>query len=310
VGKLKDLLRGVLSKEELEKVPSSFDIVGSREGAVAIIEIPPELYERRRLIAEAIMRLHKNVRTVVAKRSPRKGAYRVRDYEIILGSENTEVTHKEYGALLKLDPLKVYFSPREATERLRVASKVRPGEVVMLMFAGVGPYAVAIARVQPLVRKIIAIEINPDAYRYLIENVRLNKLEGKVIPVLGDVRDKCRHWYGRCDRVVMPLPKGAYEYLDEAFRCLKPQGGVIHFYHWGPEGDLFGEGVRIINEYAQKYGVTVKILEKRKVLPYAPKVYKVCIEFEVRPKRLPSDLSSLTLLLASSSPPPPLWLAL
>jgi len=282
-GKLRDLLKGVLNENELKYVPSSFDIVGSREKAIAILEIPPEIYRRKEVIAEALMKLHKNVKTVVIKRSPRKGKYRVREFEVVLGEGGTEVIHREHGSLIKLDPLKVYFSPREATERIRVASKVREGEVVMLMFAGVGPYALAIARECPRVGKVIAIEINPYAYKYLEENVKLNSLEGKVIPVLGDVRDKCKEWYGKCDRVIMPLPKGAYWYLDEAFRCLKPKGGVIHFYHWGPEDDLFTEAIDIIRDYAEKYGVKVKILDKRKVLPYAPRIYKVCIEFEVRP---------------------------
>ncbi len=277
--KLKDLLKDYLSEEELKHTPSTFDIIGSRDKAVAIVEIHPVLEDKKYLIAESIMKIHKNVKTVLRKLSERKTKYRIREYELLAGEEDTEVVHKEHGVKLKLDPRKVYFSPREATERLRVARQVKPGEVVMVMFAGVGPYAFMIAKIQPLVEKIIAIELNPYAYKYMVENVKLNKVEDKVVPVLGDVKVVAKRWYGQCDRVVMPLPKGAYRFLDEAFQCLKERGGVIHFYFWAREEDLFSDAIEHVWGYAWKYRRLIKVLDKRKVLPYAPGVYKVCIDF-------------------------------
>ena len=278
------MLKDVVSPEDLKYVPSSFDIVGSREGAIAIVEIPEGGEYLKELIARAIMSRHRNVRTVLAKKSGRKGVYRVREYELVAGDPNTEVVHKEHGIRLKLDVTKVYFSPREATERLRVARQVKPGEVVIVMFAGVGPYALMIAKVQPRVRKVIAIEINPDAYRYMVENVRLNKVEDKVVPVLGDVRDKAPEWYGMCDRVVMPLPKGAYLFLGEAFQCLKPEGGYVHFYHWAHESELYVQAYRHLELHSWLYGMSLKVLGARKVSPYAPRVYKVCLDIELKPR--------------------------
>ena len=278
---LKKLLREVLGKD-VKYVPSSFDIVGSRSGAIAIVEFKPETPEHvKKAVAEALMKLHRNVRLVLAKKSGRKGAFRLREYEIIAGEGGTEVVHVEHGVKLKVDPTKVYFSPREATERLRVARQVRPGEFVMVMFAGVGPYALMIARMQPEVRRVVAIELNPEAYRYMVENVKLNRAEGKVLPVLGDVRDKAPRWYGACDRVVMPLPRGAHRFLDRAFQCLKPEGGVVHFYHWAPEHELYVEAFRLLEREATLRGASVKILSARVVSEYAPRVYKVCIDAAV-----------------------------
>ncbi len=279
---LRDILKGVIPDEELKYVPRSFDIIGSRSGAVAIVEIPKEIEHRKKLIGEAIMKLHKNVKTVLRKVSGRKDIYRLREYEVIAGTGETEVIHKEYGCLFKLDPTKVYFSPRDSTERVRIAKQVKPGEFIMLMFAGVCPYGIIITKFQPLVKKIVAIEINPIAYKYMVENIKLNKVEDKIIPVLGDVKDKAKDWYGMCDRVIMPLPKGAYKFLDEAFNCLKPEGGIIHFYHWAHESDLYSEAIKLIEEYAKKYNRTVKILDKRIVSPYAPRVYKIAIDFLVK----------------------------
>jgi tRNA (guanine37-N1)-methyltransferase len=282
--RLKELLKEALG-EDVKYVPSSFDIIGSREGAVAILEFPEGTPDHvKRAVAEALMRVHRNVRLVLAKASERKGAFRLREYEVIAGEGGTEVVHVEHGVKLKLDPTKVYFSPREATERVRVASQVKPGETVMVMFAGVGPYALMIAKKQPLVEKVVAVELNPEAYRYMVENVRLNKLEGKVVPVLGDVRTEAKRWYGACDRVVMPLPKGAHEFLDRAFLCLKPGGGVIHFYHWAPERDLFSEAFRLLEREATLRGMSVRILDARVVSEYAPRIYKVCVDALVEPE--------------------------
>lgn len=278
--RLKEALKGKVPPDLLDLVPASFDIVGSRGGAVAILELDDRLSPYGRIIAEELMRVHKSVRAVYRKASERKGDYRVRELELLAGEPITEVLHKEHGYLLKLDVSKVYFSPREATERQRVASKVKPGERVMVMFAGVGPYAVAIAKAQPLVAQIIAIEINPDAYGYLVENIRLNKLEGKIIPVLGDVRDKAPVFRKCCDRVVMPLPKGAYMFLDEAIECLA-SSGVVHFYYWGAEDRAFEEGYGLVRSAAERHGCSSYLLETRVVSPYAPRVYKVAIDVVV-----------------------------
>lgn len=280
---LKKILAEAL-RDEVKYAPSSFDIIGSRERAIAVVEFPLETPETvKRIVGETLIRLHKNVKLVLAKASGREGAFRLRDFEVIAGEGSTEIIHVEHGVRLKLDITKVYFSPREATERLRVSSQVKPGELVMVMFAGVGPYALMIARKQPLVEKVVAIELNPEAFRYMQENVRLNKLEDKVIPVLGDVRLKANCWYKRCDRVVMPLPKGAYEYLDCAFQCLKPEGGVIHFYHWAPESNLFTEAYFLLEREATLRSMRVIIHNARKVSEYAPRIYKVCIDADASP---------------------------
>jgi len=279
---LKGMLADVLG-EDVRYVPSSYDIVGSRGGAVAILEFPEGTPEGvKRVVAEAVMRLHKHVRVVLEKASERRGVFRLREYRVLAGEGSTEVVHIEHGVKLKLDPTRVYFSPREATERLRVARQVQPGEFVMVMFAGVGPYALMIAKVQPLVAGVVAIELNPDAYSYMVENVRLNRLEGKVIPVLGDVKTEALRWRGMCDRVVMPLPKGAHRYLDRAFQCLKPSGGVIHFYHWAPEEDLFTEAYTLLEREARLRGADIRILDARVVSEYSPRVYKVCLDVMVR----------------------------
>lgn len=259
---------------------SSFDVLGSREKSVAIVEITEDKVEKEKEIAELIMSENKNIKSVLRKDSSREGEYRTRSYTLIAGNEDTEITHKEHGYSLRLDPRKTYFSVREGTERQRIASKVKEGETVMVMFAGVGPYAIAIAKKQPDVEKVIAIEINEPAVEYMKTNVRINKLSHKIIPILGDVKEKCEKWYGKCDRIIMPLPMSAEDFLEDAVKCAKP-GAIIHFYTKGNKDDLYSEAERLISERLKKTSTEYKIMDRRIVLPYSPKTYKVCVEVKV-----------------------------
>ncbi|HLC59739.1 MAG TPA: class I SAM-dependent methyltransferase family protein [archaeon] len=271
----------------LEESPSkppikSYDVIGSREKAVAIIDVPEKWKKKEVEIAESILKTNKNIRSVLKKSSKRKGKLRLREYELLLGDRNTKVVHKEYGCLIKVDPQKAYFSPREGTERSRLAEQVKAGETVMVMFSGVCPYAIQIAKKQPRVKKILAIEMNPDAVEYAIENIKLNKIhEGKIIPILDDVKDECPNHYGACDRVIMPLPTEAQNYLDIAVKCLQKEGGIIHYYSIGPKEDPYSKAAETVDKVLKKLGKRYEILSQRKVLPYAPRIYKICMEIKV-----------------------------
>lgn len=279
--RLKDLLADIVPRDLLGLVPSSFDVIGSRLGAIAIVEIPEELEEYKCEIANAITKLCKHARTVLRKVGARRGDYRLYEFEVLIPGP-TEVLHKEHGYYIKVDPTKAYFSPRDQSDRMDIARMVKPGEVVIYLFAGVGPYAIAIAKVQPLVKKIIAVELNPDAYRYLVENIKLNKLEDKVEAILGDVRDVCHKFYGMGDRVLMTLPLGAHQYLDVAIPCVKREGGVVHFYHVGPEERPFEEAERLVEEACERLGYCCEVLGEKVVRDYAPRVYKVRVDFAAR----------------------------
>ncbi len=63
------------------------------------------------------------------------------------------------------------------------------------------------------------------------ENIRINRVFGKVIPLLGDSKEIINaNLQGKADRVLMPLPEKALEYLPYAIFALKKQGGWIHYY--------------------------------------------------------------------------------
>lgn len=267
------MLKDELTKEELENLKKSYDIIGSKEGAVAIIEVPEELEHKKVIIARAVKDTHKNIDSVIRKTSERKGKYRIKDYEILIDGKK-EVIHKECGYRLKLDPTKVYFSPREERERMRIADQVEEGERILVMFGGIAAFPIAMARNKRV--EITSIEINPEGHKYAEENIRINKLKGEVEAVEGDVNDICPG-LGKFDRILMPLPKRSDEFLYTALGCLK-KGGILHFYFRGRDPEPFSEAEKKLKDATEG---KVKILRKKRVLPYGPRIWKVCIDAEV-----------------------------
>lgn len=255
----------------------SYDIIGSKEKAVAIIESTDG--KKDKILAEKLMEQHPSIKSVLRKTSEIKGKYRKRNYKLIQGIRNTEVTHKEHGYLLKLDPKNTYFSPREATERQRLAQQVKPKENILVMFSGISPISIAITKKQPKVNQIYSVEINPQAHKYAVENIILNKLTEKAKAYQGDVTKVIPTLNKKFDRIIMPLPKGAYKFLDLAFQYIKPKG-IIHFYYWAGEENLFEIAEKLAKETAKKFNKKIKILSKKKVLPYGPRKWKIVLDIK------------------------------
>ncbi len=275
---LEDALREFLPEDAVQRVTKSFDIIGH----VAVIRIPEDLWDLRKKIGEAILRVHPNVRTVAAEVGPHQGVFRVQPVEVIAGEPNLVTEYREFGVRLRLEVGKVYFSPRLSYERYRIAQQVRPGEFIAALFAGVGPFPLVIHRFQPNIRAY-AVELNPDAYRYLVENIRLNHAEGKIEPILGDVRDVAPERYPHmADRVLMPSPILAEDFLDVALAAAKPSGAVIHTYALGPNDDPFTEKEYELLRYFRDQGWDAKILNRRVVRSYSPRLDQVSFDVFVK----------------------------
>ena len=272
-------LSGVIPDHLLPLVSRSFDVIGSKGRAVAVIEIPEELEPYGLQIGEALMKVQRSVQSVLSKGTERRGEFRVRDMVLLAGDPNTEVLHKESGCVFKVNPRKAYFSPRESTEREKISKKISPGEDVLVMFSGVGPFAICIAKRQPESR-CVAVELNPDGHAYCLENIRLNKVAGRVKAIQGDVRVVCPTLCETFDRVLMPLPKGAFEFLDVAIPMVKP-GGTLHFYHWASRDDPFSEGERILAEAVDVFGRRIDVLDSVRVSQYSPSAWKIRIDAKI-----------------------------
>jgi tRNA (guanine37-N1)-methyltransferase len=273
------LLADKLPSNLLAVVPRAIDFIGD----IAIVEIPPEVEDHKKAIGEALLRAHKQTKTVLAKSGAVEGVYRLRDFEVIAGAHKTATVYHEYGCVYHVDVAKAYFSPRLSSEHNRVASQVQEGETVVDLFAGVGPFAIQIAKKHQNVR-VYAVDVNPDAVALLKRNVAVNRAEKQVVPVLGDARQVVKEQLlGKADRVIMNLPETAYDFVDVACAALKAEGGFIHYYDFMKASDpLEAAKVRLteaVNRNSRKVKKTLLAKAVREVAPYT---WQVVVDAEIQ----------------------------
>ena len=222
---LKEKLKNQLSSQALEEVSNSFDLIGE----IAIVKAPSNPADAQ-IVARHIMTTHRKIRAVYSQTSPVEGSHRTRQLTLLTGENISLTTYKEAGCVFLVDVAKCYFSPRLSYERHRIATQVQPGEVVVNMFAGVGCFSIQVAK-NTFNSKVYSIDVNPVAYQFMVENVQFNNVSSRVVSLLGDSKEVVENGLqGVADRVLMPLPEKALEYLPTALSALKKAGGWIHYY--------------------------------------------------------------------------------
>ncbi|MFX1487181.1 MAG: class I SAM-dependent methyltransferase family protein [Promethearchaeota archaeon] len=274
---LKGFLTNKLTASQLKLLPRAFDIIGD----IAVIEIPPELRSVKKKIGDALIAIHRNVNSVFAKAGSVRGKYRTRMLEHIAGVNKTETTYREHGCAYQLDVSKVYFSPRLSAERGRVAAQIKPQEVVLDMFAGVGPFSVLIAKTKGV--NVYAIDINPYAIYYLRKNILANQVNSLVTAYLGEAREIVEKNYRRiADRVIMNLPEEASRYLDVACLAIKRSGGTIHFYEFRSSNAPVEEAIAETSNKIQAYGRKLESISGRKIKESAPFKWHVGLDIKIK----------------------------
>ena len=257
-GKLKKALAEKLKQKELKQLYNSYDLIGD----IAILRVPESLATYTELIAKTVIQIHKEVKSVWRQTGSVSGDFRVRNLQFVFGKKTTQTCYKEHGCVYKTDLQKTYFSPRLSFERLRIAKLIQKAETVVNMFAGVGCYSIAMAK-HSKPKTVYSIDINPLAVKYLVENVHLNKVEKTVVALQGDAKTVIQNKLQNiADRVLMPLPELACQYLDWAVLALKPEGGWIHLYDF---------------EYAKKDESPIKKVEKK----VSAKLEQLCTDFSI-----------------------------
>jgi tRNA wybutosine-synthesizing protein 2 len=277
---LEDHLREMgWTDDELDLAPSSWAVVGS----VVLVELGDA--PRPAEVGEALLSLHGEADTVLSRGSI-TGEHREPAVEVVAGTGDTETVHHEHGTAYGLDLSKVMFSPGNQAERVRMGEAVEEGERVLDMFAGIGYFTLPMARAGA---EVTAVEHNPTAFRYLIENAQLNDVGSRVHPYRADCRDVVEEFANEApaDRVVMgyydatePASDGSYEYLDAALTALAP-GGVVHVHETTPNDLVFERPIERIEDAAAQRGRSVDVLDTREVKSYSEGVAHVVVDARV-----------------------------
>ncbi|CAN5251011.1 tRNA (guanine(37)-N1)-methyltransferase Trm5b [soil metagenome] len=276
--KLRTLLGDVLTADERRSVYSSFDAIGD----IVIMKIPDSLLYKKYAIGNRLLENLNSANSVFLQTSAIEGDYRLRKLELLAGTNRTVTEHHEHGCRFKVDVSKVYFSPRLSTERLRIAEKVRDNEIVTNMFAGVGTFSILIAKQNP--RSVVFnIDSNARASLLCLVNAKLNRVQDRVFPFCGDAKYiASKILSGVSNRVLMPLPERAKEFVGSAIACLKQQGGTIHYFaHVGSQNkkDAINEGILNTTNAFKDYNHL--IAGTRVVREVGPRLYQIVSDVSV-----------------------------
>ncbi|MHA1459964.1 MAG: class I SAM-dependent methyltransferase [Promethearchaeota archaeon] len=289
---IEEALIGKLPENILELVPKSYDIIGK----IAIVEFDQintisdkNVFYYKKKVAEALVSVNKSVETVYEKKSEVKGRYRLKELKVIYGDDNPETIHKENNCKFKLDVKKTYFTPRLVFERKRVSlSSFKKQEIIVDMFAGVGPISIQIARNNNV--KLHSFDINPTAYKYLVENVKLNKLKGEILAHNIDVANLTKssnelgnYLSNRVDRIIMNLPEQSINFIDIACFLMKKTGGILHFYQFCEKPNPIENGIENLNTKLRDSGWQIEeILNSKVVKPFSPKSDLIVVDAKIK----------------------------
>jgi tRNA wybutosine-synthesizing protein 2 len=274
--RVRERLRRVAGDRAADAMPRGYQ----RVGRVLLLRLPPELDPYGAFLAEAWCE-ELGVETVLAHRGPIQGELRRPRVER-LGGGSTETEVVEHGSRWRLDAARLMFAAGNRTERLRFARLVRPGERVADLFAGIGYFTVPAARACPEA-SFVSVEKNPVAYSYLEENVRRNRLEGRVRCVLGDNRSAPLE-AASFDRVLLGYLPSAVPWVGRAVRLLGPRGGALHVHLVTDARDAAAEAARTVSEELGRLGVrTAGAPAAREVKPYGPGRTHAVVDAAVRP---------------------------
>lgn len=252
-----------------------YDILGN----VAIVKFDrKDSVAKKKKEAKSIMSQHKNVTGVFEKSDKFKGRLRTLKVKHILGEKSKEVLYRENDCIFRFNLETCYFSPRLANERIEIAKMAKKYENVLVMFGGVGPFAIVIAKNSKCMR-VVSVELGRECSKYASENIKRNKVESRVEIIQGDVRRICPKIKEKFDRIVMARPNLEDSFLDVAYPIVK-KNGVIHYYGFYLESEL-SELKKLIENEAKKARKKIRILKIKKAGDIGMRKYRYRVDFKV-----------------------------
>ncbi|MHA1786186.1 MAG: class I SAM-dependent methyltransferase [Candidatus Helarchaeota archaeon] len=277
--KLIDKLENRIPDGLLTLLPSGFQQIGNN----AILNLKPELERYKDQIADIILEEVPTIKGIYLKRGGISGMFREPNISFIRGKNDPIIQHKEHGIVFKFDMTKIMFAKGNVSERLRFTKLVKPNEIVFDLFSGIGYFSLMIAKYcSP--EKIYAFELNPISYQYLVENIKINKInkEREILkPILGDSNVEMLKIGEKADRVIMgvlPSPRG---HLKNVFKIINEKFAIIHYEGLLKSGEPPDILLKDVIEIASRVNRKVNLLKTNIVKSYGPKTNHVTLDIEI-----------------------------
>ena len=256
----------------------SFNVLGN----VAIVNFDKsfKLNEKKKF-AKEIIKNNKSVKTVLEKSGNFKGRLRKMKTLVLAGEKSKEVLYKENGCVFRFNVDETYFSPRLSNERKEITSEIKKDDEVLVMFAGVAPLPIVIAK-NSKAKIVYSNEINRKANEYAELNIGKNKVKEKVFLIPGDVKKvakKLKEQKKKFDVIAMPRPQLKDSFLEQAF-MLSKKGTRIYYYDFCLIEDL-DKIVEKVKQEAKKAKKKIKILKIKNAGELAPYKIRCRVDFRV-----------------------------
>ncbi len=216
----------------MKKIPQ--DIIGN----IAILKFPRHtIWIIKKIKAEKFLKKNKTITTILEKSEGFSGELRTLKTKHLAGIKTKEATYKENECMFKFNVDESYFSPRLSNERKVIADEVvklsrKSGTKILVMFAGISPYPIVIAKKLKLAKKqaeIISNELNKKANKDSKRNIELNKLQNYITLANGDAKKLPTKIKNKFDIILMPRPNLQETFLKTALKLSKK--GTTIFYH-------------------------------------------------------------------------------
>ena len=276
---LKNKLENILDPEELCLLPRGYQTIGN----IMIIKLKPALLDKKELIGGVCLDLLPYIKSIFINHGKISGKFRQPEkIEFLMGENNPVVMHVEHGVKYKFDITQIMFSKGNINERKYLATLIKPDEIIVDMFAGIGYFSLPIAK-HSQVEIIYSIELNPNSYKYLVENIKLNQLEKKRTPINGDCKlevVKLSNMGIRAHRVIMGVFPAPKEYITEALSLVKDDGTIYH-YEGVVDKSNYIKLYKEFGEIANEEGYQCDLKSKRFVKSFGPNLFHIVLDIFV-----------------------------
>lgn len=206
------------SEQILEAIlPEGWDAPSSYEQAGHLIRLnlPEDMEDNvASLIGQVLLDKLPGVKTIVRKTANISNRFRVLPLKVVAGVEDMVVTVCESECVFRFDYSTVYWNSRLQQEHGRlVGMNFKRGDVIVDMFCGVGPFSIPASKRGCVVH---ANDLNPDSFKWLQENIKLNKLKETQIKAYNqDAREFIvSNKFENVKHVIMNLPASSTTFLD------------------------------------------------------------------------------------------------
>ena len=284
----------------MKKIPQ--DIIGN----IAILKFPRRtLWITKKLKARKFLKQNKTVTTVLEKTEGFSGKLRTLKTKHLAGIKTKKATYKENNCIFKFNIDESYFSPRLSNERKVISDEVakltknqKPKTKntknkvfrILVMFAGISPYPIVIAKKLKQAKKLFHIyanELNKKANIEAKKIIALNKLQKYITLVPGNANNLptrllTTHYSLPTDNIktkdfdiiLMPRPNLKDTFLKTALKLSKK--GTTIFYHG------FGKKEEVLNEIRKNTKEKIGKIKIRKAGDIGPYIYRWQAQFKVK----------------------------